>query len=105
MLTVLAVLATPATPARGERARPAARPLLPLALRFGNGCQTRTVCAAMERLGLYAGLSLGGTLREGVAGSERAGGGTLSLGFDFIRRLAVEEMAPGFVRQWMAKAL
>lgn len=68
----------------------ASRPLSPFAAGFGNGCQTRTVCASIERLGLYAGASLQGALTDSDAGRETALGGTLSLGFDFVRRVAVE---------------
>lgn len=91
-LLVLLVLSTArAEPGAGTAG---ARPLSPLGPRFGNACQSRTVCAAMERLGLYAGLSLEGSLTETAQGPERAGGGTLSVGFDFIRRVAVEAHFP-----------
>ena len=66
------------------------RPLSPLAPRFGNGCQTQTPCAAIERLGLYASASLQGTLTDAPAGRETALGGTVSVGFDCIRRIAIE---------------
>lgn len=67
----------------------ASRPLSPFAAGFGNG-QTRTVCTAIERLGLCAGACLQGALIDTDAGRETAMGGTLSLGFDFVRRVAVE---------------
>jgi hypothetical protein len=68
----------------------APRPLSPFAPGFGNGCQTRTVCASIERLGLYAGASMQGALTDTDSGRETALGGTLSLGFDFVRRVAIE---------------
>jgi hypothetical protein len=87
---VLAVLAAGSASARAEGPALARRPLMPFSSGFGNACQTRTVCAAMERLGLYAGLSLQGAISEQDTGRETALGGTLSLGFDFVRRVALE---------------
>ena len=40
------------------------RPLTTFAAQFGNGCQTQVICAAIERLGLYAGLRLDGTATD-----------------------------------------
>lgn len=87
---MLALLVAGSVSARAEGEAVALRPLTPFTPGFGNACQTRTICAAMERLGLYAGLSLQGAISEHDTGRETALGGTLSLGFDFVRRVALE---------------
>ena len=80
--------------AAAARATANPRPQSPLAARFGNGCQTLTPCAAIERLGLYAGVNLQASLSDAADGRETALGGTLSLGLDLIRRLALEAHFP-----------
>ncbi len=76
-------------------AQPATRrPLTPFAAQFGNGCQTQVLCAAIERLGLYAGLRLDGTATDAGTERELALGGTVSLGLDLIRRVALEASFP-----------
>jgi len=70
------------------------RPLTPFAAQFGNGCQTHVICAAIERLGLYAGLRLDGTAANTATGRELAFGSTFSLGLDLIRRVALEASFP-----------
>ena len=66
------------------------RTLSSVAARFGSGCQTRTVCASIERLGLYALVSLQGALMDSAAGREAALGGDVSVGFGLIRRVAIK---------------
>ena len=73
------------------------RPSTPFAPRFGNGCQTQIICAAIERLGLYAGLRLDGSATEAGSGREFALGSTLSVGLDLIRRVAIEASFPAGV--------
>jgi hypothetical protein len=70
------------------------RPLTPFTGQVGNGCQTRVLCAAIERLGLYAGLRLEGTATDSERGRELAFGGTLAVGLDLIRRVALEASFP-----------
>lgn len=70
------------------------RPLTPFAPRFGNGCQTQIICAAIERLGLYAGLRLDGSVTEAGSGRELAFGSTVSMGLDLIHRVALEASFP-----------
>jgi hypothetical protein len=76
--------------ARSARSAPFERPLSPFTPRFGNGCQTLIICASIERLGLYAGATIQGALTDTADGRETALGGTLSLGFDFVRHVAIE---------------
>lgn len=70
------------------------RPLTPFASRFGNGCQTQIICAAIERLGLYAGLRLDGSVTQAGSGRELALGSTVSMGLDLIHRVAFETSFP-----------
>ena len=70
------------------------RPLTPFAGQVGNGCQTQSLCAAIERLGLYAGLRLDVATTDSETGRELAFGGTLALGLDLIRRVALEASFP-----------
>lgn len=70
------------------------RALSPLLDRFGNSCQTLLPCAAMEHLGLFLGTSGQVALTDSKAGRSYTFGGDLSLGFDFIRRVALEARFP-----------
>src|SRR5688572_16147801 len=70
------------------------RALSPLLDRFGNSCQTLLPCAAMEHLGLFLGTSGQVNLTDSKEGRSYAFGGDLSLGFDFIRRVALEARFP-----------
>ena len=73
------------------------RPPIPFAQRIGNACQTLTLCAAIERLGLYANLQLSTALAPSETGSETALGGSLGIGLDLIRHVALEVSIPATV--------
>ena len=73
------------------------RPPTPFAQRIGNACQTLTLCAAIERLGLYANLQLSTALTPSETGSETALGGSLGIGLDLIRHVALEVSIPATV--------
>ena len=73
------------------------RPPIPFAQRIGNACQTLTLCAAIERLGLYANLQLSTALTPSETGSETALGGSLGIGLDLIRHVALEVSIPATV--------
>jgi len=84
----------------------ASRPPIPFAPRIGNGCQTLTLCAAIERLGLYADLRLNTAITPSETGSETALGGSLGVGLDLIRHVALEVSIPAtFVYQGAAATL
>jgi hypothetical protein len=65
--------------------------------RTGNGCQTQSLCAAIERLGLYASLHLNTATPTTEASPQTALGGTLGVGLDLIRHIAVEASIPAAV--------
>ena len=73
------------------------QPPIPFAQRIGNACQTLTLCAAIERLGLYANLQLSTALTPSETGSETALGGSLGIGLDLIRHVALEVSIPATV--------
>jgi len=66
----------------------------PFGPRFGNGCQTQVICAAIERLGLYVGLRLDGTSTDTQKGPELGLGATVWVGLDLIRRIALDASFP-----------
>ena len=79
---------------------------LPFAPRIGNGCQTQSVCAAIERLGLYASLRLNTAITPAETGHETALGGSFGVGLDLARHVALEVSIPAtFVYQGAAPTL
>ena len=69
----------------------------PFAPQFGNGCQTQIICAAIERLGLYAGLRLDGTVSDAGSRRELGFGSRVSVGLDLLHRVALEVSFPAGV--------
>ena len=92
LLLMLWVPSARAAASEAVRYRPA--PFVP---RAGNGCQTQTVCAAIERLGLYASLHLNTAITATEASPQTALGGTLGVGLDLIRHIALEASIPAAV--------
>ena len=76
---------------------PTTQPSIPFAPRIGNGCQTLTLCAAIERLGLYANLRLNAAITPSESGHETALGGSLGVGLDLIHHVALELSIPATV--------
>jgi len=65
--------------------------------RAGNGCQTQSLCAAIERLGIYASLHLNTVITATEASPQTALGGTVGVGLDLIRHIALEASIPAAV--------
>jgi len=80
--------------AASEAVRSLPAPFVP---RAGNGCQTQSLCAAIERLGLYASLHLNTAITATEASPQTALGGALGVGLDLIRHIALEASIPAAV--------
>lgn len=80
--------------AASEAVRSLPAPFVP---RVGNGCQTQSLCAAIERLGLYASLHLNTAITATEASPQTALGGTVGVGLDLIRHIALEASIPAAV--------
>lgn len=65
--------------------------------RVGNGCQTQSLCAAIERLGIYASLHLNAAITATEASPQTALGGTVGVGLNLIRHIALEASIPAAV--------